>query len=102
MAFLAGLNSVERQLVMYGVGGYSLWSLAMCATAPKAHAEAHAEPAAAPKPAAVVEDKTKSVAAAAATPASAPAFEGKNDPMVLFALQDIQGRLATIEKALKL
>ena len=104
MAFLAGLNSLEKQLVIYGVGGYTVWSFGMSLMPNKhAHAEeAHAAPvaqAAAPAPAAAA--AAPAAPAAAAAVAAAPAFSGANDPAVLFALQDIQTRLSVIEKALK-
>ena len=96
-AFFAGLNQFEKNLVIYGVGGYSITSILDGALGPKphnheAHHESHAAPAAAATPAAAP-------VAAAATPAVTE-YKGKSDPMILFALQDIQSRLAVIEKAL--
>jgi hypothetical protein len=105
MAFLAKLPALEKQMLIYGVGGYSLWSLGMAVLpSKKAHAAAaqHDEAHGAAAHAAAEQHKGEHAPAAHAAAAAAPALAGPNDPMVLFALQDIQSRLSLIEKALKL
>ena len=111
MAFLGKLPALEKQMLIYGVGGYSVWALGMAVLpSKKAHAAAaqHDEAHGAAAHAAAEQHKGEHAPAAPAAHAAhaahaaAPALAGPNDPMVLFALQDIQSRLSLIEKALKL
>ncbi len=110
MAFLAKLPAVEKQMLIYGVGGYTVWSLGMAlmpskkAHAAAGHEEAHGAAAHGAAAHGAAEHKSEHAAKVEvpAAHAAAHALSGPNDPMVLFALQDIQSRLALIEKALKL
>jgi len=93
MAFFNRLSSLEKQLVGV-IGGYSVVALGFSIKGEKK----------APAPApAVASVAVVDVPAVVSSPVSSgTAFDGPNDPMVLFALQDIQSRLSVIEKALKL
>jgi len=114
MQFLKTLPSVERNLLAFGVGGYSIGAVLYSAMTPSSKSEPAKHEASssdtspqgtsAAAKAAQNGKTTASSGEAAADPllGSDLKLEGPNDPMVLFALQDIQSRLSIIEKALKL
>ncbi|GBG31680.1 Hypothetical Protein FCC1311_079052 [Hondaea fermentalgiana] len=104
MSFMAALPSLEKQLLIYGVGGYSVCSLLYSVTHKPAAAEKQVEAPAAPKesPKEAVKDIKEAVKEVAPSGSSfkSGSSDAAKDPAVLFALQDIQSRLSVIEKAL--
>ena len=115
-SFFSKLPSFEKQLVIYGIGGYSVWALGTRLTGDPTLKHAHENVSKNKK-----EKKSNSCDGDGTThnfddkrdskgqldslkTASMKTNElsGANDPMVLFALQDIQSRLTVIEKALRL
>mmetsp|Transcript_12458 Transcript_12458/g.24176 ORF Transcript_12458/g.24176 Transcript_12458/m.24176 type:complete len:101 (+) Transcript_12458:139-441(+) len=98
MSFLAKLPSLERSMLIYGVGGYTAWSFLYSVTRSAPAPEKKVEEV---KAAAAPVAETVKAAAAPAAASSPLKLEGPNDPAVLFALQDIQSRLQVIEKALQ-
>ena len=116
-SFFSKLSSFEKQLLIYGVGGYTVWSAGMAIRGDPAKRHNHEESECDGK-------NVKDAAASSSRNGSTQVVEqlnnvttnsiskvsnesvieltGPNDPMVLFALNDIQSRLTVIEKALRL